>query len=155
MLKEWRERSRVSDGLSHGCEAQDYQYALGHMPDDFDGWLWLFPLGVPDAYREQHSRWAHDYIDYLTETNNANFQWWNSEERQFQLKRRNWMEHESSWSFRKLNRYDNQGCNQFTGCIPECPFFPEEGRLSKDGKISYDDIRFRASDFKGKILEDH
>ncbi|MFL6424019.1 MAG: hypothetical protein ACJ71R_10560 [Nitrososphaeraceae archaeon] len=30
--------------------------------------------------------------------------------------------HESSWSQHGLNTYDGQGCNQFTGCIPECGY---------------------------------
>jgi|GEM_PF-4219436 len=154
-LREWREHAKVCEGLSNGCEAQDYQYALNHMPDDFDGFSWFFPLGVPDRFREMACLFWDDYTEYLEESDNANYRWYNSEERQYQLVRRDWTKHESSWYFRKLNRYDNQGCNQVTGCIPECPYFPEKGRLSKEGKISYDDIRFNASDFKGKILEDH
>jgi hypothetical protein len=40
--------------------------------------------------------------------------------------------HKSSWYMRGLNAYDGQGCNGFTGCIPECKFYPNEGKLSRD-----------------------
>jgi hypothetical protein len=43
-----------------------------------------------------------------------------------------WYFHKSSWYMRGLNVYDGQGCNGFTGCIPECKFYPKEGKLSED-----------------------
>jgi hypothetical protein len=41
--------------------------------------------------------------------------------------RGHWYFHESSWYARGLNKYDEQGCNQFTGCVPECVY--DDGRL--------------------------
>ena len=34
-----------------------------------------------------------------------------------------WYFHKSSWYMRGLNVYDGQGCNRFTGCVPECKFY--------------------------------
>ena len=49
--------------------------------------------------------------------------WW------YQEKKEQWMFHKSSYYLRGLNAYDGQGCNPHTGCIPECPFYPDEGKL--------------------------
>lgn len=43
-----------------------------------------------------------------------------------------WYFHKSSWYMRGLNAYDGQGCNAFTGCIPECKFYAAEGKLSEN-----------------------
>jgi hypothetical protein len=53
-------------------------------------------------------------------------------EERYQLTKANWMSHESSWYKRDLNRHDGQGCNQFTGCIPECRFYPEYGMIEDE-----------------------
>ena len=31
-----------------------------------------------------------------------------------------------------LNAYDGQGCNGFTGCVPECKFYAQEGKLTEE-----------------------
>jgi len=49
----------------------------------------------------------------------------------YQGYKKHWYFHKSSWYMRGLNPYDGQGCNQFTGCIPECKFYAE-GNLSDD-----------------------
>jgi hypothetical protein len=41
--------------------------------------------------------------------------------------RQYWYWHKSSWYWREVNGYDGQGCNGFTGCIPECPY--ADGRI--------------------------
>jgi hypothetical protein len=46
--------------------------------------------------------------------------------------REHWYFHKSSWYRRGLNAYDGHGCNQFTGCIPECKFYAAGGKLSED-----------------------
>jgi hypothetical protein len=43
-----------------------------------------------------------------------------------------WYFHKSSWYMRGLNAYDGQGCNGFTGCVPDCKFYPDEGRLIEE-----------------------
>ena len=49
--------------------------------------------------------------------------WW------YQEYKEQWMFHKSSYYMRGVNGYDGQGCNPHTGCIPECPFYPDEGKL--------------------------
>jgi hypothetical protein len=46
--------------------------------------------------------------------------------------REHWYFHKSSWYMRGLNAYDGQGCNAFTGCIPECKLYTADGKLSAD-----------------------
>jgi hypothetical protein len=46
--------------------------------------------------------------------------------------REHWYFHKSSWYMRGLNAYDGQGCNSFTGCIPECKFYAVEGKMSEN-----------------------
>ena len=48
----------------------------------------------------------------------------------YQEYKEHWYFHKSSWYMRALNAYDGQGCNGFTGSIPECKFYAEEGELS-------------------------
>jgi hypothetical protein len=36
---------------------------------------------------------------------------------------------------RGLKRYDGEGCNGFTGCIPECRYYPEIGRIEDEEVI--------------------
>lgn len=43
-----------------------------------------------------------------------------------------WYFHKSSWYMRGLNAYDGQGCNGFTGYVPECKFYAEEGKLTEE-----------------------
>jgi hypothetical protein len=47
--------------------------------------------------------------------------------RRYEDCREQWFWHESSWCMRGLHGYDGQGCNQFTGCVPECVY--ADGRL--------------------------
>ena len=54
----------------------------------------------------------------------------------YQEYKEHWYFHKSSWYMRGLNAYDGQGCNGFTGCIPECKFYAEEGELSYNEEFS-------------------
>ncbi|HEY9387399.1 MAG TPA: hypothetical protein VIP70_10190 [Nitrososphaeraceae archaeon] len=54
----------------------------------------------------------------------------------YQEYKEHWYFHKSSWYMRGLNAYDGQGCNGFTGCIPECKFYAEEGKLSENESFS-------------------
>jgi hypothetical protein len=58
-------------------------------------------------------------------------------EQRYQDKKKDWFFHESSWCSRGLDSsgYDGQGCNQFTGCIPECRFYLPYGRIEDDEVI--------------------
>jgi hypothetical protein len=57
-----------------------------------------------------------------------------SAEAKYQEYKQQWYFHPSSWYKRKNGEgnYDGKGCNQFTGCIPECKFYPEKGRLEEN-----------------------
>ena len=90
--------------------------ALGHKPWD----------------REYDSRITQDELDFVLKRNLR----MPSEER-YQRKKAHWYWHESSWTWRRLDAtgYDGQGCNQFTGCIPECRFYPEYGRIEDEQVI--------------------
>jgi hypothetical protein len=53
-----------------------------------------------------------------------------SPEERYQHGKYHWHSHPSSWYVRvPHNGYDGQGCNQFTGCVPECRFYPETGKI--------------------------
>lgn len=54
------------------------------------------------------------------------------EEELYQAFKKEWYFHDSSWYMRNANGYDGYGCNQFTGCIPECRYYPGEGRMEED-----------------------
>ena len=56
-------------------------------------------------------------------------------EERYQARKGNCCWHESGWSHRRLDAYDGQGCNQFTGCIPECRFYPQYGRIEDEEVI--------------------
>jgi hypothetical protein len=54
----------------------------------------------------------------------------------YQEYKEHWYFHKSSWYMRRLNAYDGQGCNQFTGCMPECKFYAVDGKLSENESFS-------------------
>ena len=51
-------------------------------------------------------------------------------ERYEEYKYEHWYFHKSSWYMRGANGYDGKGCNQYTGCIPQCKFYAPEGKIS-------------------------
>ena len=55
-------------------------------------------------------------------------------EQRFQDRKKHWYFHESSWYMRGLDAtgYDGYGCNQITGCIPECRFYAQYGRIEDE-----------------------
>ena len=57
-----------------------------------------------------------------------------SPEAKYQDYKQQWYFHPTS-SYRRKNgdgSYDGKGCNQFTGCIPECKFYREKGKLEEN-----------------------
>jgi hypothetical protein len=61
------------------------------------------------------------------------------EERYQQLKEE-WYFHDSSWYMRHDNGYDGYGCNNGV-CVPECRYYPEEGRIEDEEVPSWYDKR--------------
>jgi hypothetical protein len=56
-------------------------------------------------------------------------------EQRYQYNKMNWFFHESSYSMRGFDAYDGKGCNGFTGCIPECRYYPTTGRIEDEEVI--------------------
>jgi hypothetical protein len=57
-----------------------------------------------------------------------------SPEGRYQMMKEAWYFHKSSWYMRESNGYDGYGCNQF-GCIPECRYYPQKGRMEENEKV--------------------
>jgi len=75
-------------------------------------------------------------------------------EERYRLRKKNWMAHDSSWVRRGLNKYDNQGCNQFTGCVRECSYYDNCGTIEDEEwlKINEEDVLRNANRHKAQIL---
>ena len=58
------------------------------------------------------------------------------EEALYQMKKKAWYFHESSWYMRHNNGYDGFGCNNGV-CVPECRYYPEEGRIEDEEVLSW------------------
>lgn len=58
-------------------------------------------------------------------------------EERYQKLKKAWYFHDSSWYMRHDKGYDGYGCNQFTGCIPECRYYAEEGRIEDKEVLSW------------------
>jgi hypothetical protein len=58
-------------------------------------------------------------------------------EKRYQREKQHWYWHESSWYSRGLDAtgYDGHGCNQFTGCVPECRYYSKYGRIEDEEVI--------------------
>lgn len=58
------------------------------------------------------------------------------EQRYQRIRKEPWF-HDGSWYMRdQSKRYDGHGCNQFTGCVPECRYYPEYGRIEDEEVIA-------------------
>jgi hypothetical protein len=49
-------------------------------------------------------------------------------EQKYKQRKQAWYFHPSSW-YMRTNQDDGQGCSQHRGCIPECPYYADEGRI--------------------------
>jgi hypothetical protein len=97
------------------------------------------------AYKKHMDNWfaAHPNSQYFEETydefvRDCEFDEWvwhliqrlqDTPEQRYQQAKSSPLEHEGSWYMRNLEGYDNEGCNQFTGCVSTCRFYPMEGRI--------------------------
>ena len=89
-------------------------------------------LGPKPRDHEYDSRITRDELDFILKRNLRM-----PPEEKYQREKAHWYWHESSWTWRGLDTtgYDGKGCNQFTGCIPECRFYPEYGRIEDEQVI--------------------
>ena len=53
----------------------------------------------------------------------------------YQRMKQNPSYHQSGWVTRGLDTYDGWGCNNITGCIASCRFYPDKGRIEDDGIV--------------------
>jgi hypothetical protein len=54
---------------------------------------------------------------------------------------------DSSYSMRGLDSYDGKGCNGFTGCSPECRYYPNKRKI-EDEKVIQEHKELEAEDKK-------
>ena len=106
--------------------------ALGHKPSEYDNSI------------------TQDELDYALKRNLTI-----PPEERYQHEKQHWYWHNSSWYSRGLDAtgYDGQGCNQFTGCIPECRFYPEYGRIEDEEVIEEHNKVVESYLQKGAIVE--
>jgi hypothetical protein len=58
--------------------------------------------------------------------------------------------HDSNWTMRGVNADDGYGCSVDRGCIPECRYHPETGR------VEHEEILMKLKEYyKDKILSYH
>ena len=57
-----------------------------------------------------------------------------SSEARYQEYKSQWYFHQTSWYRRNKGKggYDGRGCNQFSGCVPECKFYQRFGSLDQN-----------------------
>lgn len=104
--------------------------------------LWPYPEpGNGNGHGHRDGNYDDDAIDELTRQLSLKYEgkelflhaaeivgpdrlasWW------YQQVKEQYIFHKSSYCKRGLNAYDGQGCYA-TGCIPECEFYPAEGKL--------------------------
>ena len=127
------------DDDSYGLTKHDDEYYLdrGEEPPRFAYYRHVRAeeweaLGHKEENHEYDSRITQDELDFILKRNLRI-----PPEERYQREKAHWYWHESSWTWRGLDAtgYDGQGCNQFTGCIPECRFYPEYGRIEDEQVI--------------------
>ena len=114
----------------------DYYLAIGSEPSRFAYYRYLRIQKCDDEYRRQTCEAAYDAItqDELDFALKRKLR--EHPEERYQREKEHWYWHESSWSWRGLDAtgYDGQGCNQFTGCVPECRYYAEYGRIEDESE---------------------
>ena len=74
---------------------------------------------LDDTKSIELSEWIYHLFSYLRHT----------PEQIYQEQKMSLLDHDSSFLIRGLDKYDGKGCNQFSGCVPECRYYPETGRI--------------------------
>lgn len=124
-LSEWKKIADYSEYASHGLDRLRMDRALQYFPDQYNEYLFVFD--VPEAYLEKANQWYSDYRElhehiliskYGLDTYKKMI-----EEAYYHDMKKTWYFHDSSWYMRGANGYDDKGCNDYTGCVPECDYF--------------------------------
>ena len=113
--------------------------SLNYFPNDIISVVFNPHYSCPEA-PELHKEWVADYRELLIRKGYREYRdfdrtcfYRQTPEERYQEMKKLWDMHKSSWYRRGVNGYDGKGCNQYTGCIPECKFYAAEGRLN-DGE---------------------
>ena len=90
-------------------------------------------IGETKAYQDFWDSVTQDELDYYLKSKLRE-----PPEQRYQRHKEVWYFHDSSWSMRGLEAtgYDGKGCNQFTGCIPECRYYAEYGSVEDEEVIT-------------------
>jgi hypothetical protein len=88
-------------------------------------------IGGTKTYQDVWNSITQDELDYYLKA----LLRVSPEQRYQAIRKKPWF-HEGSWDMRGVNGYDGKGCNQFTGCVPECRFYPEHGRIEDEEVIA-------------------
>jgi hypothetical protein len=107
--------------------------------------------GVTKTYEDVWDKITKEELDfYLREALDI------PPEDRYQHRRRHPTTHESSWVRRGLwhTGYDGKGCNQFTGCVPECRYYPETGRIEDEEIINEYEKEVEKRRREGTLIEE-
>jgi hypothetical protein len=61
--------------------------------------------------------------------------------------------HSSSWCKRGMKAYDGWGCNQYTGCILSCRYYPDKGRIEDEEIIAEYEAEIAKRRKEGTLIE--
>jgi hypothetical protein len=113
---------------------EEYYLDIGEEPPRFAYYSHMLNR-IPKTEEERMEKLLH-YQTGLTTKDELNFHMKKKlripAEERYQHNKNNWFFHESSYCYRGLEKYDGQGCNAFTGCIPECRYYQKYGRIEDE-----------------------
>jgi hypothetical protein len=114
----------------------DYYIEINSEPPRFAYYRHVRVEQCTDDYKKKSLECVHDTIteDELAYYLKSKLR--TPPEQRYQDRKQDWFFHESSYSHRGLEAYDGQGCNGFTGCVPECRYFLQFGRIEDDEVIA-------------------
>jgi hypothetical protein len=122
---EWKKIANHTQHCSFGSSQLRIDEALQYFPNEYNDGLFLFD--VSEGYEDKANQWYCDYRElhehiliakYGLDTYQKMI-----EEVDYQENKKQWYFHDSSWYMRRANGYDGKGCNDYTGCLPECEYF--------------------------------
>jgi hypothetical protein len=109
----------------------DYYIAIGSEPPRFADYRAAGAkkkIGDTLTYEDVWDSITQEELDYYLKASLRT----SSPEDRYQNRKEAWYFHESCWYMRHNNGYDGHGCNQFTGCVPECRYYSKFGRIEDE-----------------------
>lgn len=74
-------------------------------------------------------------------------------EERYRARKEHWYFHPSSYWARGLEAYDGKGCDWTTGCVPECPFYLDTGRIEDEEVIDRFEKAIEKHRREGTLIE--